>query len=617
MDLTPIYELQSRLRAVAIAGTELVGQDYRLKRALEVMKPLEKASPVFAKIGMLVRKLLEPDCLDRVGVLMEAISLTDAVLCTQGAVAVSGELQELEHTDSTMNLLNIPYSILHELLDALQNSGQGRYSYVLDMHGSHPEFFEDYRVKQAMVQALGASYAELADQVAQWLKRDGEAIVPLLKEGFNKNGKKEMLRRLQVIETICQDKENTFYLEQIPDSEKSIRGALIFALRHSQGNVDILIDLTRTEKGNCKKMAYWAMACMEGEKPEVFWREYVKKKPSEAIPYLKFSKADWASELIVEEVRKLLQEWMPKAAAQEIETKMPWKDELTAQLNIYQNSLLEKSGEVVCECFRQIAKIENMLHLTLDVGSVLHQSYLCAPSHDLGALAMELYDTYGNEYFSASLSAKLVESSVEECCDWVEEQVCQRGLLNRKIKDNYVTYLLETLGHIVWDSNLQSYVQRVVTYSPADGQAREYKTIIKDSMQGYFTDLMMKVGKFEADEIMSHWIVSIESDYCQNLKEYYYKKASVTRDNRIYLPLLKRCGAQECRGLAVQYFSRKSSVSLWEIGYYFYDLPGSMEEKREEARRLCELILKGGVRGVHMKEENVEVIIDNWLREGY
>ena len=192
MDLTPIYELRGRLRAAAIAGTELLGEDYRLKRALEGMKPLEAASPVFAKISMLVKKLLAPNCPDRVGLLMEAISLTDAVLCTQGAMAVSGTLQDMEGNSGAMMISNIPYSILHTLLDALQNSGQGRYSYVLDMHEKQPELFEDYRVKQAMVQALGASYAELADQVALWLKQEGEAIVPLLKAGFDKNGKKEI-----------------------------------------------------------------------------------------------------------------------------------------------------------------------------------------------------------------------------------------------------------------------------------------------------------------------------------------------------------------------------------------------------------------------------------------
>ncbi len=617
MDLTPVYELRSRLRATAIAGTELVSQDYRLKRALESMKPLEKASPVFAKIGMSVGKLLAPDCSDRAGTLMEAISWVEAVLCTQGAMAVSGELREIEYTNDAMNILNIPYSVLHTLLDSLWNSGQGRYSYVLDMHKNHPELFEDYRVKNAMVQALGASYAELAEQVAEWLKKDSKAVIPLLKSGFDKNGKKEMLRRVQVIEAISKDEENAFYLEQIPDSDKAVRGALIFALRHSQENVDVLMDLTRTEKGNCKKMAYWTMACMEGQKAEDFWREYVKKKPWEAVPYLRLSKENWANELISMEVNKLLQEWITKDCTQEMDAKVLWKDELSEKLGICLDALYGKNGEVVCESFRKIAEAEKMLQLPLDAGGFLHWAYLCSPSKDLGELVLELYESYGTGYFSAALSAKLVDGNVEDCCEWVEQQVWQKSLLNRKIKENYVKGLLEALGHIVWDTELQSYVLRFTMNSPADGQEWEYKTSIQDSVQGYFTDLLMKIGKYEADDIMSRWIPSIESDYCEKLREYYYKKASVSRDNRSYLSLLKRCGAKECRGLAVKHFSRQSSVSLWEIAYYFYELPGSVEEKREEARKLCELIRKGGVRGVRIKEENVEVLIDNWVRESY
>ncbi len=617
MDLTPVYELRGRLRAATIAGTELIGEDYRLKRALEGMKSLEAASPVFAKISMLVKKMLAPNCPDRVGFLMEAISLTDAVLCTQGAMAVSGTLQDMECSSNAMTISNIPYSILHTLLDALQNSGQGRYSYVLNMHENRPELFEDYRVKQAMVQALGASYAELADQVAAWLKQDSKAVVPLLKDGFDKNGKKEMVRRVQIIEVLCNRHENDFYLEQIPDSEKNIRGALIWALRHSQENVNTLIDLSRTEKGNCKKMAYWALACMEGETSETFWREYVKKKPLEAIPYLKLSKTDWASEWIAKEIHSLLKEWIPKAAAGEIETKIPWKEELAQRLSVYQEALFGKAGDAICECYRQIIRVDKMLHLQLESSKSFLRAYQCCPSSDLGALAQELYETYGAEYFAAALTAKLMESTTEDCCAWVEERIWKKSLLNKKIKEDHVPYLLEALELVVWDSQLHSYVLGVTIYNPANEQAESYKTVLEHSMQGYFTDLLMKVGRTEADTIMSNWIDNEESEYCQKLIDYYYKKASVSKDTRNYARLLKRCGAKECKNLAVWHFSRKSSVSLWEIGYYFTDLPGSVEAKREEAKRLCDLMLKGGVRGVHIKEENVDVLIDNWVREVY
>ena len=58
MDITPIYELRDRLRTAMIAGTNLLAEDFRLKRAVEAMAPLEKAAPVFAKVGELCRSLI-------------------------------------------------------------------------------------------------------------------------------------------------------------------------------------------------------------------------------------------------------------------------------------------------------------------------------------------------------------------------------------------------------------------------------------------------------------------------------------------------------------------------------------------------------------------------------
>ena len=60
MDITPIYNLQTRLRAAAIAGVNLLQEDFRLKRAAEELKPLEGASPVFAKLGQQMAILSKP-----------------------------------------------------------------------------------------------------------------------------------------------------------------------------------------------------------------------------------------------------------------------------------------------------------------------------------------------------------------------------------------------------------------------------------------------------------------------------------------------------------------------------------------------------------------------------
>ena len=157
MDITPVYELKARLRAVTIAGTNLLGEDFRLKRAAEAMQPLEAASPVFARIGELVRRLLEPGTEGKEGLLLETITLVDALLCTQGEVAVTEELSPLSVDNTGRVINNAPYSEVKAIVDALTNSGGGRYSYLTEMHQRKPELFDDYRIKPAMVKALGAS----------------------------------------------------------------------------------------------------------------------------------------------------------------------------------------------------------------------------------------------------------------------------------------------------------------------------------------------------------------------------------------------------------------------------------------------------------------------------
>ena len=134
MDITPIYELRTRLRAAAIAGTNLLSEDFRLKRAVEAIQPLEAASPVFAKIGALARELLSPEQADKEGTLLDAITLVDALLCTQGEVTVTGEVQPLMIENRGNAVSNAPYSEVKALLDALLNSGGGRYSYLTEMH---------------------------------------------------------------------------------------------------------------------------------------------------------------------------------------------------------------------------------------------------------------------------------------------------------------------------------------------------------------------------------------------------------------------------------------------------------------------------------------------------
>ena len=50
MNLQALYDLKERLEHAAIAGTSLLQEDFRLRRAVEALAPLAKANPVLEKI---------------------------------------------------------------------------------------------------------------------------------------------------------------------------------------------------------------------------------------------------------------------------------------------------------------------------------------------------------------------------------------------------------------------------------------------------------------------------------------------------------------------------------------------------------------------------------------
>ena len=242
MDTTPIYELRERLRAAAMAGTSLLAEDFRLRRTYETFKPLTAASPVFAKVGQLTEQLLSPDIPNPQGVLLDAVTLTDAVICTLGTVDVKGDIAPLEIIESeepaSGMMVNVPYSVLKVLLEGLEGTGGVSYR----IRKEHPELFRDYRVKYALVRALGASYAEFANDVAKWLCEDRDkTILPLLYQDFDPAGKREMVRRVEVIEALAGADANDFYIKMLDTAHKEVRQALIFALRHHQVNVSLLL----------------------------------------------------------------------------------------------------------------------------------------------------------------------------------------------------------------------------------------------------------------------------------------------------------------------------------------------------------------------------------------
>ena len=90
VELKPLFDVKERLEYAAVAGAALLGEDFRLQRAAEELKPLAGASPVVAKIDAGLAKLLSAPPEVRPGLLLDVLALVDAVAYTQAGTGAEG-----------------------------------------------------------------------------------------------------------------------------------------------------------------------------------------------------------------------------------------------------------------------------------------------------------------------------------------------------------------------------------------------------------------------------------------------------------------------------------------------------------------------------------------------
>ncbi len=656
MDISPLYELRARLRAAMISGTGLLSEDFRLKRAVEAFAPLEQASPVFAKIGQLSKTLLSPKAETKEvplpedtlleDALLDAITLADAVLCTQGKVPVEGNVEPVAGSPGGVAVTNSPYSVVKTLTESLLTSGSGHYSYVLDTYREQPGLFKDYRVKPAMVQALGASYTELADTVEQWLKKEDASILPLLQKGFDPKGKKETIRRIHVMSAIDVKTSNEFFVKILPETEKEVRQALIFSLRLCPENVDLLLELANTEKGNAKKTACYALAYMEDQKAEAFFLKQYQKKPLDAMQYLVYTETEWASRFVAGKLKEQLSLLAEDHSAEKAPE--PAKDrELPAPsgktmaaldraqlLGRSMAALPGKSGSGICEAFRMASGLENCLEGTLNGSQtsfialgikevltaglnlrnresvftfqtslpyLLHQALHCHPDEEICSLAVELYeaedkrDSRRREFFPAAVAAQLLREG--DCCDWLEEQ--RNGKLFPSNKE-FCPLLARGLDGLRFDEKENTYVLRIQRYRrthPSGEPLPLYCQPVKQKITGRFMDILIHCMDRDIDSVLMDCINPLDEACCRRLGDYFYFRAPKVKAARDYLLALKRCHYPKCEGLAVSYFTDLGRpLYLSDISGYAAILPGDRAAIYEELQRVFDLYKQGRIR---------------------
>ncbi len=654
MDTTPIYELRERLRAAAMAGTSLLAEDFRLRRVCETFKPLAAASPVFAKIGQLTEQLLSPDISHPQGALLDAVSLTDAVICTLGAVDVAGEITPLEIVGSEETadamIVNAPYSVLKELLEGLEGTGGACYR----IREEHPALFRDYRVKYALVQALGASYAEFANDVAKWLCEDRDkSILPLLYRDFDPAGKREMVRRVEVIEAVAGADANDFYIKMLDTAQKEVRQALIFALRHHQDNVPLLLEMTKKERGKNKDAAFWALANIENAQAAAYFKKYAEKNPKAVLGYLTDASSEWAAEVVEELCDRVLEqiENINEVAAEEKDL-----SDVFYLLHDLLRALYGKGGAHGCECYRKLLRhlpavnalfekrkkqhnpvekimwrldflqsLANVQYLypmgkfISGLGLLLMQSLVVNPDADLQALALELYqaDAY---FLPAAVMTKLLND--EDCADWLEAQLIDQR--TSKIAEKRMRMILEAVGFICWDKLKGAYE---LFGSSRNSDILSVRREIQVSHAANMLRWLMRHPSHDTDAVLTNWIPLNDEGLCREAGAYFYQRALTSKDtDSMYLinwdssysmyliNCMKDCNWNVCKGLGVKFVKEHLSFNANNVYVRLIRLPGDKDAIMEEMREICTMVRSGALKADRLKPEELEASMEDWYR---
>jgi hypothetical protein len=259
MSLALIQESAKEVRRLAIAGSSLAVGDFRLKK---LVAPLEQAGakvPVFAQVAKAVGDLVDGPEADSAANLLNLSTLLNAILYTQGQFSADGGYRELEMIASNGSSTRTPARMLKPLIHALTTNGSGRFEIV--QAACDRGTFNDLRLIDPAIQALGDNYPELADLVAGTiLPGYGPGIVPRLKAGFDLKGKKPDARRLQLMHQLDAAATLDLCKTALDDGSPEVKAAAIICLGKHADCLPLVLEQARAKNKLLRSAALEALA---------------------------------------------------------------------------------------------------------------------------------------------------------------------------------------------------------------------------------------------------------------------------------------------------------------------------------------------------------------------
>ena len=404
MNFEPLYELKNRLENVAVVGINLAKDDFRLKRAVEQLKEYSTAAKVFKQIYDMGNSLISTDDEDKCDLFLDLLALLDAVLCTQATTYSEAKPQEIKTIAKTKDFYKeLHYSELSPLIYAFNETGGGRLNIITDSFKTNPEIMKDFRVKTYMIHGLSDKYSEIADRMVKELKKQGKEVIPLLKDGFDPQGKREMIYRLEIIASICKEEENDFYKYCIENGSKEMKENAISELKYSQDNIDYILDLIKTEKGTVKNKAYVSLLWMNDSRAEIEWDKFFKKKPFDNIYSFQFTNQQWAIDYLNNFIGVYIEELKNKTLKTAEERRVV-ENEVAKICSVSFNKEIDKKLDYYRELYP---------YNKYEVKRILSYYIVTQPNKEVTDLIKELSKKYEGEFLEQEFLISLLQNKPE------------------------------------------------------------------------------------------------------------------------------------------------------------------------------------------------------------
>ena len=479
MNFELLYELKNRLENVAVVGINLAKDDFRLQRAVEQIKEYSTVAKVFKQIYDMGQKLISTDDEDKCDIFLDLLALLDAVLCTQ-AITYSGDKpQEINTIAKNKDFYKeLHYSELSPLIYAFTETGGGRYQVIENTIKNTPEIFNDFRVKTYMIHGLSDSYTAIGDLMIEELGKQGKEVTPLLKDGFDPQGKREMIARLHIISSISKEDENDFYKYCIENGNKDIKEMAIGALKYSQDNIDYILDLTKTEKGKLKNKVFEVLSYMNDSRAEKEWDKFFKKKPLENIEYLRGTDQQWATDYLNNFIGVYIEE-LKNRSLKTAEERRIVENEVTRICSV----ILNKRTDKILSLFKDLYPYNKY-----EIKKILSFYIVTDLNKEITDLIKELARKYEGEFLEQEFLISLIKDKPETVyknfskyagVGGLEEEI--KKLFNSLFKDNKISKnkeeakaqeefrtLFNVIFHIYYNEESKEYIlqwSNMITYN--------------------------------------------------------------------------------------------------------------------------------------------------------